>query len=163
MTSFANGEIDVLVATTVIEVGINVPNSTVMVINDCNRFGLSQLHQLRGRVGRGSKQSFCFLVGKNMGRVAKERVKTMEESTDGFVISEKDLILRGPGEFFGVKQHGLPQLKIADLAKHGSILKDAQEAVVKFIKSEMILEVENSQMKEYIGRLKDKLFKKFSI
>ena len=131
MDSFAAGEIDVLVSTTVVEVGINVPNATIMLIENAERFGLAQLHQLRGRVGRGAEKSYCILVSDTKTRVAKERMKTMTESEDGFVISEKDLKLRGPGEFFGIRQHGLPELKIADLCRDLPILKEAQAAAAE--------------------------------
>ena len=127
MDSFAAGEIDVLVSTTVVEVGINVPNATIMLIENAERFGLAQLHQLRGRVGRGAEKSYCILVSDTKTRVAKERMKTMTESEDGFVISEKDLKLRGPGEFFGIRQHGLPELKIADLCRDLPILKERRQ------------------------------------
>lgn len=127
MRRFAEGETNILVATTVIEVGVDVPNATVMVVENAERFGLSQLHQLRGRIGRGSHESFCILFSNN-GKLAKERIKVMCETNDGFKISEKDLKLRGPGEFFGVRQHGLPELKAADLACDTELLKQAQDA-----------------------------------
>ena len=123
MTAFQNGDIDVMVATVVIEVGINVPNATVMVVENAERFGLAQLHQLRGRVGRGSNQSYCFLVSSKETEYALARMAIMIESSDGFYIAEKDLELRGPGEVFGTRQHGLPELIIADLSKHLSILE----------------------------------------
>lgn len=133
MGDFVNGNLDILVSTTVIEVGVNVPNATVMVVENSERFGLSQLHQLRGRVGRGEEESFCILFNEGKGAVAKERMKVMEKTNDGFVISEKDLELRGPGEFFGTRQHGLPELKIANLYKDMEILKIAQQAAVDMI------------------------------
>lgn len=152
MDSFAAGQIDVLVSTTVIEVGINVPNATIMLIENAERFGLAQLHQLRGRVGRGSEKSFCILVSDTKTKIAKERMKTMTESEDGFVISEKDLKLRGPGEFFGIRQHGLPELKIADLYKDMAILKEAQSAAADVLTKDRFLETEEHQMlKEHIA------------
>ncbi|WP_028829151.1 ATP-dependent DNA helicase RecG [Proteocatella sphenisci] len=127
MEEFEDKKIEVLVSTTVIEVGINVPNATVMVIEDAQRFGLSQLHQLRGRVGRGTEESHCILIYQGNSDILKQRMKIMTETNNGFVISEKDLILRGPGEMFGLRQHGLPEFKIADLVKHMNILHRAQE------------------------------------
>ena len=152
MDAFQQGEIDVLVSTTVIEVGINVPNATIMLIENAERFGLAQLHQLRGRVGRGSEKSYCILVSDTKTKVAKERMKIMTESEDGFLISEKDLKLRGPGEFFGIRQHGLPELKIADLYKDMAILKEAQEAAECLLGQDRGLEKEEHQpLKERIG------------
>ena len=152
MDGFAAGKIDVLVSTTVIEVGINVPNATIMLIENAERFGLAQLHQLRGRVGRGSEKSYCILVSDTKTKVAKERMKTMTESEDGFIISEKDLKLRGPGEFFGIRQHGLPELKIADLYKDMAILKEAQSAAAELLKKDRFLEAEEHQLlKEHIS------------
>ena len=123
MAAFQRGEIHVLVATVVIEVGINVPNASVMVIENAERFGLAQLHQLRGRVGRGLDQSYCFLVSSKETDFALARMEIMTQSSDGFYIAEKDLELRGPGEVFGTKQHGLPELILADLSKHLPILE----------------------------------------
>lgn len=128
MSAFVQNEIQVLVSTTVIEVGVNVPNSTVMLIENAERFGLAQLHQLRGRVGRGIHQSYCVLVNDSKSKVSRERMKVMQKTNDGFVISETDLKLRGPGEFFGTRQHGLPDMKIANLYQDIPLLKLAQNA-----------------------------------
>ena len=128
MTQFREGNIDILVSTTVIEVGVDVANANIMVIENAERFGLSQLHQLRGRVGRGSEQSYCILFNQSDGELAKKRMQILCESNDGFVISEEDLKLRGPGDFFGTKQHGLPTLRIANLFSDMDILKEAQQA-----------------------------------
>lgn len=133
MKSFAGGEIDILVSTTVIEVGVDVPNASVMVIENAERFGLSQLHQLRGRIRRGVYEAFCIMFCKSGGEIARERMKIMCETNDGFKISEKDLLLRGPGEFFGVRQHGLPELKIANLADDMEVLKMAGTAAEEII------------------------------
>ncbi|MEI6132681.1 MAG: ATP-dependent DNA helicase RecG [Bacillota bacterium] len=135
MKRFAAGEIDVLVSTTVIEVGINVPNATIMMIENAERFGLAQLHQLRGRVGRGEHESWCILCNYSESAIARERMKVMEASNDGFVISEKDLELRGPGEFFGTRQHGIPELKIANLYRDVDVLKQAQVLAREHIES----------------------------
>jgi len=129
MTAFAAGDVDVLVSTTVVEVGVNVPNATIMLVENAERFGLSQLHQLRGRVGRGENQSYCILVSDASNDVTKERLKAMTQSQDGFYISELDLKLRGPGEFFGTMQHGLPEMRLANLYRDADILKEAQSAV----------------------------------
>jgi len=135
MNRFKNNEINILVSTTVIEVGVNVPNSNLMVIFNAERFGLAQLHQLRGRVGRGEYQSYCILLNESMNPISRERMRILQSSSDGFKISEKDLELRGPGEFFGTKQHGLPELKVANLIADMDILKvaqkDAQEIIAK--------------------------------
>ncbi|MDQ7824620.1 MAG: ATP-dependent DNA helicase RecG [Candidatus Eremiobacteraeota bacterium] len=135
MRDFREGRSDILISTTVIEVGVDVPNATVMVILNADRFGLAQLHQLRGRVGRGSKQSYCFFIADPTTEEGQERMKIMEASEDGFLIAEKDLHLRGPGEFYGTRQHGLPDLKIADLVRDHRMLEkartDAQELIEK--------------------------------
>ncbi|MDX1419611.1 MAG: ATP-dependent DNA helicase RecG [Rubricoccaceae bacterium] len=129
MERFKSGETDILVATTVIEVGVDVPNATVMVIEHAERFGLAQLHQLRGRVGRGGEQSHCFLMADyKRSAEAEERLRVVEGSTDGFVISEADLKMRGAGDFFGTRQSGLPDLKIADIVRDAEILAEAREA-----------------------------------
>jgi len=128
MEGFVSGAISVVVSTTVIEVGVDVPNATVIVIENAERFGLSQLHQLRGRVGRGAHKSYCILVSDSENETARSRLKAMKETSDGFVISQLDLQLRGPGDFFGTRQHGLPEMAIANLYKDAAILKDAQKA-----------------------------------
>jgi ATP-dependent DNA helicase RecG len=140
MSRFVAGDIDILVSTTVIEVGVNVANATLMVVENAERFGLSQLHQLRGRVGRSEYQSYCILFNNNKSEVARERMKVMEKTSDGFVISEKDLELRGPGDFFGTRQHGIPDLKIANLYRDTDILKKAQEAALKLLETDRSLE-----------------------
>lgn len=133
MAAFAGGTLDVLVSTTVIEVGVDVPNASLMIIENADRFGLSQLHQLRGRVGRGKHQSWCVLVSSSRGETARERLKALCATTDGFQIAEEDLRLRGPGDFFGKRQHGLPQLKVADFAADLELLKEARAAAEELI------------------------------
>jgi ATP-dependent DNA helicase RecG len=133
MASFARGEADVMVATTVIEVGVDVPNATLMVIEDADRFGLSQLHQLRGRVGRGSAKSFCILTSRNRNSETLQRLKAFCKTTDGFKIAEEDLKLRGPGDFFGQRQSGLPTFRVANLSYDLTTLKDAQAASARWI------------------------------
>ncbi len=128
MAAFAGGEADILVSTTVVEVGVDVPNATVMVIEDADRFGLSQLHQLRGRVGRGKHKSYCVLITDNRSEETLARMRVMTQTGDGFRIAEEDLRLRGPGDFFGRRQHGLPALKVADLSWDMALLKEAQQA-----------------------------------
>ena len=135
MASFARGEADVLVATTVIEVGVDVPNATLMVIEDADRFGLSQLHQLRGRVGRGSAKSFCILTSQTKNPETKARLKALCSTTDGFKIAEEDLKLRGPGDFFGSRQSGLPVFRVANLSCDLQTLKQAQQASKDWIES----------------------------
>jgi len=133
MQRFKDGQVKILVSTTVIEVGVDVPNASVMVVEQAERFGLAQLHQLRGRVGRGAAQSYCLLVTEKMNDTARERIRTLVESTDGFYISEMDLKLRGPGEFFGTKQSGLPSLRIANILRDAEILEIARRDAVDFI------------------------------
>ncbi len=154
MATFAAGEIDILVATTVIEVGVDVPNAALMVVENADQFGLSQLHQLRGRVGRGPHQSYCILFEGAGGEVARERLKVMRETTDGFKISEEDLKLRGPGDFFGSRQHGLPQLHVANLAADMQVLAKAQKAALDVLQADIDLtNPENKVLKERITTL----------
>ncbi|MDI9476618.1 MAG: ATP-dependent DNA helicase RecG [Natronincolaceae bacterium] len=155
MAGFKEGNIDVLVSTTVIEVGIDVPNATIMVVESAERFGLTQLHQLRGRVGRGGHQSYCILINNSESVISKRRMDIMQNTADGFIISKKDLQIRGPGEFFGTKQHGLPELKVANLFKHISVLKTVQKEVEKMIAADPNLNLDNYPL------LKEKLEQKF--
>ena len=154
MEEFLNHDTDVLVSTTVIEVGVNVPNATVMLIEDAQRFGLAQLHQLRGRVGRGEALSYCFLICQSDSETAKERNRIMCRSSDGFEIAEADLRLRGPGEIFGTRQHGLPELHLSDLIRHGDVLEKAKEAAKKIIEEDPTLSKEKYQkLKERVKKM----------
>ncbi len=154
MDSFVAGEIDVLISTIVIEVGINVPNATLMIIESANRFGLSQLHQLRGRVGRGSEQSYCILIYDNITTVGEERINTMLESTDGFYISEKDLELRGVGDIFGTMQHGFEGNRIYEIAKNMKLLEKCQKATVDILGNDpMLLDEKNSHIKKNVEKI----------
>ncbi len=146
MESFARNQLKLLISTTVIEVGVNVPNATVMVIENAERFGLAQLHQLRGRVGRSVHKSYCVLITDSKSKICKRRMKAMTESNDGFYISELDLELRGAGDFFGTRQHGLPEMKIANLYEDIEILKQAQEAAYEVIKNDKELEREEHRL-----------------
>ena len=134
MQEFYEGKIKLLVATTVIEVGVNVPNASIMVVENAQRFGLAQLHQLRGRIGRGEYASYCIFVAEERTEAARQRMEIMERTTDGFVLAEEDLKLRGPGQFFGSMQHGLPDLKIADVAQDIDILLRARQAAMETVK-----------------------------
>ena len=151
MLKFKNKEIDILISTTVIEVGVDVPNANIMVIEDAQRFGLAQLHQLRGRVGRGEYKSYCILKYEGKGDTVRKRMKVMCDTNDGFIISEKDLELRGSGDFFGTMQHGLPEFKIANLFEDIAILKVAQEEAINILKKDPNLEQkENEILKKLI-------------
>ena len=132
---FKNKEVDILVSTTVIEVGVNVPNATIMVIMDADRFGLSQLHQLRGRVGRGDKQSYAVLVANPKTESGKKRMKIMTETTDGFVLAEEDLKMRGSGEIFGTRQSGIPEFQVADIVEDYPILEEARKVASQIVQN----------------------------
>ena len=159
MQRFKAGDINILISTTVIEVGVDVPNATIMCVENAERFGLAQLHQLRGRVGRGKFKSYCILKYESKSDVVAERMKIMQETNDGFVISEKDLKLRGPGDFFGTMQHGVPEFKVANLFTDMDILKDAQECAKNILAEDPLLENEqNSGIKKKVAELfKEKL------
>ena len=154
MASFARGEADVLVATTVIEVGVDVPNATLMVVEDADRFGLSQLHQLRGRVGRGGNKSYCILTTHNRNPETVARLKALCKTTDGFKIAEEDLKMRGPGDFFGSRQSGLPTFRVANLSMDLQTLKDAQAASAAWINAEGTADTPEAQaLRSRIGDL----------
>lgn len=146
MERFVKGETQIMVATTVIEVGVNVPNASVMIIESAERFGLSQMHQLRGRVGRGAEQSFCILMtGHKLSEDSKTRLQTMVRTNDGFEIAEVDLKLRGPGDLMGTQQSGMLNLKIADIVKDNQILKTARYHAVQLLKQDPRLEKEENK------------------
>ena len=145
MQRFKDGEIQILVSTTVIEVGVNVPNANIMVVQNAEHFGLAQLHQLRGRVGRGEYQSYCILIYEGNSRTTRERMKIMKDTDNGFIVAEKDLELRGSGEFFGTRQHGLPEFKIANLFEDVSVLKDVQNLSAKIERTDPKLEKEENK------------------
>ena len=154
MSAFASGEIQLLIATTVIEVGVDVPNANIIVIENAERFGLSQLHQLRGRVGRGDKKATCILVSDAENEEAKARLDIMCKTTDGFKIADEDLKLRGPGDFFGVSQHGLPSLKIASILDDREVLKTTAKVAGEILKSDPNLDSEeNIGLKQSVNEL----------
>jgi len=153
MTEFKNGNIDVLISTTVIEVGVDVPNATVMVIENSERFGLAQLHQLRGRVGRGEHKSYCILKFKGTSDVVRKRMQIMADTNDGFKIAEKDLELRGTGDFFGTKQHGIPDFKVANLFEDMKILVEVQKLALEIVKEDPEFKLEkNVLLKEEVNK-----------
>ena len=156
MAAFQQGKVQLLVSTTVVEVGVDVPNATVMMVENAERFGLAQLHQLRGRVGRGSKKSYCILVSDNDGEENRKRLSVMKATNDGFVIAREDLKLRGSGDFFGSRQSGMPALAIADLFEDADLFKEAQEAARRLLAEDPGLErPENSAIRVIIDRLFD--------
>ena len=151
MEKFKDGKIDILISTTVIEVGVDVPNSNIMVVENAERFGLAQLHQLRGRVGRGEYKSYCILKYEGKSENVKKRMKVMCETNDGFIISEKDLELRGSGDFFGTMQHGIPEFKIANLFEDMETLKSVQSVALKIQKEDPDLEKqENKKLRKMV-------------
>ena len=153
MTEFRAEKIDVLVATTVIEVGIDVPNATVMVIEDADRFGLSQLHQIRGRVGRGTEESYCLLIADAGNEESAERLRAMTRTNDGFEIAEIDLKLRGPGDFFGTRQHGLPRFKLADITQELELLHTAKDDALELLSADpRLMRPEHRALKEAVSR-----------
>lgn len=154
MNAFSDGDIQILVATTVVEVGVDVPGATIMVIENAERFGLSQLHQLRGRIGRGSKKSYCILISDNSGETTRNRLMTMKKYSDGFKIADEDLKARGPGDFFGERQHGLPKLKIADMLEDMEILHLAQNCARDILKEDFNLDLpKNEQLCQSITKM----------
>ena len=163
MNQFSANDINILISTTVIEVGIDVPNSTIMLIEHAERFGLTQLHQLRGRVGRGKNKSFCILVRRSFSENAKKRLNIMEETNDGFVIADEDLKIRGPGEFFGIRQSGYLSFKIANMKTDGSLIQKARKLAKEIIKHDSNLEgrknieLKNKLYKTYKQNLNEKI------
>jgi ATP-dependent DNA helicase RecG len=155
MQRFRDNDTQIMVATTVIEVGVDVPNASVMVIESAEKFGLSQLHQLRGRVGRGAEKSFCILLtGPKLGAEARERLKTMVATNDGFKIAEKDLELRGPGEIEGTRQSGALNLKLADLVQDKQILETARNLALELLENDPdLIKQENFSLREYLRLL----------
>ena len=152
MKRFSNGTTKILVSTTVIEVGVDVPNASVIIIESAERFGLSQLHQLRGRVGRGDRQSYCILMTKyDISSESKERIKAMVSSSDGFKIANMDLKLRGPGNMMGTKQSGLLELRFVNLAEDYTLIKKTREVALNLIEEdESLKKVENRNIKNYL-------------
>jgi len=164
MEKFSAGQIDVLVSTTVIEVGVNVPNTTVMMIENADRFGLAQLHQLRGRVGRGSDQSYCIFVSDSKSKKTKERLDILNRSNDGFKIAEEDMKLRGPGDFFGIRQSGIMEFGIGDIFTDAQILKDASDAANEIMNRDPeLINDENQILKEKLLKQTEKLINKLNI
>jgi len=156
MAAFAKGETDILVSTTVIEVGVDVPNAALMVIENAEHFGLSQLHQLRGRVGRGAHKSYCVLFTSNQAESVRTRLSIMCKTNDGFQVAEEDLALRGPGDFFGSRQHGLPEMRLASFAHNMNVLRDAQAAAMELLARDPKLEMPAHQaLRERIQALFD--------
>jgi ATP-dependent DNA helicase RecG len=165
MQRFVKHETQIMIATTVIEVGVNVPNASVMVIENAERFGLAQLHQLRGRVGRGADQSFCILMtGNKLSNESKQRITVMCQTNDGFVIAEEDLKLRGPGDLEGTRQSGMLNLKLADLALDGNVLEAARKTAQQIIETdETLSQPQHQPLLKYLQEnSKDKVWAKIS-
>jgi len=151
MTEFRNGKIDVLVSTVVIEVGVDVPNATIMVVEGADRFGLAQLHQLRGRIGRGEAKSYCLLFAETESELARSRLEVMTRCDDGFEIAEHDLRLRGPGELFSTRQHGLPDLKIANIVDDFDLLAMARRNAFELVSQDpMLTKAEHTNIREVL-------------
>jgi ATP-dependent DNA helicase RecG len=163
MEEMRKGNINILVSTTVIEVGVNIPNATIMAVENAERFGLAQLHQLRGRVGRGEEKSYCILITEACSQEAVERMKIMTENSDGFIIAEKDMQLRGTGEFFGLRQHGLPELKIADLINDLEILKLTKDAAKNILNNKKLTLKEYEALNEEVQKKFNTNFDKMSL
>ncbi|MCA9971573.1 MAG: ATP-dependent DNA helicase RecG, partial [Anaerolineales bacterium] len=152
MRAFHAGETHILVATSVIEVGVDVPNATIIIIEGANRFGLAQLHQFRGRVGRGAHQSYCILIADDSSADAEERLQALEQTNDGFALAEKDLQIRGPGEFFGRRQSGVPELKLASILDMEMLEMAQREAEAVFAADPELAQPEHALLRERIGR-----------
>ena len=163
MQRFSDGEIHILVSTTVVEVGVNVPNATVMMVENADRFGLAQLHQLRGRVGRGAHQSYCIFVAGNKSSKNIKRLEILNKTNDGFKIAEEDLKLRGPGDFFGVRQSGELDLGIADIYTDATMLKAAADAADKVIEKDMLAKPENVILAEKVHMYTIKCLEKINL
>jgi ATP-dependent DNA helicase RecG len=157
MAAFRSRGLDVLVGTTVLEVGVDVPNASVMVVESAQRFGLSTLHQLRGRVGRGGTRAWCFLVPDKLTREARARLRVMEETSDGFRIAEEDLRMRGPGEFLGTRQSGLPEFRVADLSRDLDVLRAAREDAFALLAADPRLERHPALRSRLAGRFAGRL------
>lgn len=157
MRFFKERKTDILVSTTVIEVGIDIPNASVMVIEEVQRFGLAQLHQLRGRVGRGKYQSYCLMLGKLGSEEAKKRIRIMTETNDGFQIAEEDLELRGPGEFFGTRQSGLPEVRLGNIVSDMKLMELARKEAFLLLRKDPLLKEHAALKKHLQQRYKGKL------
>ena len=164
MEAFARNEIQVLVSTTVVEVGVNVPNATVMMIENADHFGLAQLHQLRGRVGRGDAQSYCIMMNTSSTKTAKKRLEILNNSNDGFYIASEDLKLRGPGDFFGVRQSGDLAFDIADIYQDAKELQQAAESVKEILEEDPMLEAEeHAGLKHEMQKFIDEQIRKMTL
>ncbi|GBC91068.1 ATP-dependent DNA helicase RecG [bacterium HR14] len=158
MEAFRAGEIDVLVSTTVIEVGVDVPNAVAMIIEDAERFGLAQLHQLRGRVGRGEHQSYCVLIADPKTDEGKARMEIMTRTNNGFLIAEEDLRIRGPGEIYGTRQSGMPSFRVADLVKDMHLLEVARQEAFRLLERDPDLNLpQHQRLKEAVDRFRHKV------